>query len=179
VGDGDRNAFVLRDEEIDRGLDVYMGTTNAGRMLAREIAQTWGGKITEHAKTVGQKDGLDLVRLTFAVRLPEYKAGDVVVVKEEPAQITSVGTRTVQALDLRTGRMKHLDRDAVDKALVLKAEDALDAIVVADLGAELQLLDPVTYQTVTVLRPEGTDAVGETVKVLRHEGDLLLLRPGR
>lgn len=179
VSEGDRNAFVLRDEEVDRGLDVYMGTTNSGRMLAKQIAQEFGGKITEHAKTVGQKDGLDLVRMTFAVRLPEFKAGDVVIVKEEPSQITSVGARTVQALDLRTGRLKHLDRDAVEKALVLKREEALDAVVVADLGAELQLLDPVTYRTVSVLRPEGTDAVGETVKVLRFEGELLVLRPVR
>ncbi len=179
VSEGDRNAFVLRDEEVDRGLDVYMGTTNSGRMLAKQIAQEFGGKTTEHAKTVGQKDGLDLVRMTFAVRLPEYQAGDVVVVKEEPAQITSVGAKTVQALDLRTGRLKHIDRDAVDKALVLRREDALDAVVVADLGAELQLLDPVTYATVNVIRPEGTDSVGETVKVLRHEGELLVLRPTR
>lgn len=181
VGEGDRNAFVLRDEEIDRGLDVYMGTTNSGRMLAKQIAQEYGGKITEHHKTVGQKDGLDLVRMTFAVRLPEYKAGDVVILKEgdEPAQITSVGARTVQALDLRSGKMRHLDRDAVDKALVLRSEDALDAILVADLGQELQLLDPKTYATITVLKPEGFTPEGETVKVLRYEGDLLLVRPAK
>jgi nonsense-mediated mRNA decay protein 3 len=181
VSEGDRNAFVLRDEEIDRGLDVYMGTTNAGRMLAKQIAQEFGGKVTEHAKTVGQKDGLDLVRMTFAVRLPEYKAGDVVLVGDggEPAQITSVGAKTVQALDLRTGRLRHVERDAVDRAVVLRSEDAMDAVVVADLGAELQLLDPVTYRTVTVLRPEGADDVGETVKVLRFEGELLMLRPAQ
>jgi nonsense-mediated mRNA decay protein 3 len=179
VSDGDRNAFVLRDEEIDRGLDVYMGTTNSGRMLAKQIAQEFGGKIAEHHKTVGQKDGLDIIRMTFAVRLPEYKAGDIVVVKEEPAQITSVGAKTVQAIDLRTGKMRHIERDAVDKAVVLRSEDALDAVVVADLGAELQLLDPVTYKTVSVLRPEDMAEVGETVKVLRLEGELLMLRATR
>lgn len=178
VGDGDRNAFVLRDEEIDGGLDVYMGTTNSGRMLAKEIAHQFGGKTTEHHKTVGQKDGLDLVRMTFALRLPEYKAGDVVIVHDEPAQITSIGARTVQGLDLRTGRLKHLDRDAVDRALILKREDAQDAIVVADLGNELQMLDPVTYATVNILKPEGVD-IGATLPVLRHDGELLVLRPGK
>jgi len=176
VGDGDRNAFVLRDEDQDGGLDVYMGTTNSGRMLAKEIAHLYGGKVTEHHKTVGQKDGLDLIRMTFALRLPEYKAGDVALVKEDAYQITSVGAKTVQGLDLRSGRMKHIERDLVDKALILKREDAQDAVLVSSTDAELQLLDPKTYATVTVLRPEGME-LGETVSVLRHEGELLVLRP--
>jgi nonsense-mediated mRNA decay protein 3 len=179
VADGDRNAFVLRDEEIAGGLDVYMGTTNGGRMLAKQVAQEFGGKVTEHGKTVGQKDGLDIIRLTFALRLPQYKAGDVIVIHEEASQITSVGAKTVQVVDLRTGKAKHVERDLVDKALVLKSEDAQEAILVADLGHELQLLDPVTYATVHVRRPEGFALTGETVKVLRLEGDLLILRPAR
>src|SRR5437764_1378476 len=84
VTDGDRNAFVLRDEDVETGLDVYMGTTNSGRMLAKAIANEYGGRIAEHHKIVGQKDGLDLVRMTFAVRLPEYRAGDIVVLDHGP-----------------------------------------------------------------------------------------------
>src|SRR5438552_1800820 len=107
VSDGDRNAFVLRDEDVDTGVDVYMGTTNSGRMLAKAIANEYGGKINEHHKIVGQKDGLDLVRMTFAVRLPEYRAGDIVVLKDGAGVVTSVGAKTVQVADLRSGRLRH------------------------------------------------------------------------
>ena len=177
VSEGDRNAFVLRDEDADRGLDIYMGTTNSGRMLAKQIATEYGGKTTEHAKTVGQKDGLDLIRMTFAVRLPEYKAGDIVILKDEPFIVSSIGGKTVQAHELVSGKLRHVERAEMERALVIPREDALDAIVVSHHGNELQVMDPATYATVTVLRPEGMDDIGDTVQVIRHDGELLVLRP--
>lgn len=175
VADGDRNAFVLRDDEIDGGLDVYMGTTNSGRMLAKQIATEYGGKITEHAKTVGQKDGLDLVRMTFAVRLPEYQAGDIVILGDAPGRVTSVGQKTVQITDLRSGKARHVERIDVDRARVLRPDEARDAVVVSQTATELQLLDPWSYATVPVLRPAALASVGPTVRVLRHEGELIVI----
>lgn len=176
VAEGDRNAFVLRDEEIDRGLDIYMGTTNSGRMLAKQIATEFGGKTSEHPKTVGQKDGLDLIRLTFAVKLPQYRAGDVVVLREEVLRVSSIGAKTVQLTELRSGKLRHVERAEVDRALVLSPEAARDAVVVSASDAELQLLDPWTYETVSVLRPAALEKVGASVKVLKHEGELIPLQ---
>lgn len=175
VAEGDRNAFVLRDEAVDRGLDVYMGTTNSARMLAKAIATEFGGKTTEHPKTVGQKDGLDLVRMTFAVKLPEYRVGDVVVLGEEPFRVSSIGAKTVQLIEIPSGKLRHAERAEVERALVLSPEDAREAVVVSVDARELQLLDPWTYQTVSVLRPAGIASIGPTVRVLRHEGELIVL----
>lgn len=175
VSDGDRNAFVLRDEEIDRGLDIYMGTTNSGRMLSKEIAAQFGGKVTEHPKTVGQKDGLDLIRMTFAVKLPEYRAGDVVILDEEPLLVTSVGAKTVQVTDIVTAQARHVERAVVERAVVLSPEDAKEAVVVSESGGELQLLDPWTYETVTVLRPAALVDPGPTIDVLKFDGQLIPL----
>ena len=177
VTDGDRNAFVLRDEDVgDAGLDVYMGTTNSGRMLAKSIANEWGGRTAEHYKVVGQKDGLDLIRMTFAVRLPEYRSGDVVVLADGPGMVSSVGPKTVQVADIRTGRLRHVERVTVDDATVLQRSDARDAVVVSKQGGELQLLDPWNLATVSVLRPEGMNEIGPTVKVLKHDGELIVLK---
>jgi nonsense-mediated mRNA decay protein 3 len=176
VSEGDRNAFVLRDEEVDRGLDIYMGTTNSGRMLAKAIANEFGGKTSEHPKTVGQKDGLDLVRMTFAVKLPEYRAGDLVVMDEQVLRVTSIGQKTVQLTELRSGKPRHVERSLVERALVLSPRDAKEAVVVSATDGELQLLDPWTYETVSVLRPAELGRVGETVRVLKHEGELIPLR---
>ena len=173
VADGDRNAFVLRDEEIDRGLDIYMGTTNSGRMLAKQIANEFGGKTSEHPKTVGQKDGLDLIRLTFAVKLPQYRAGDIVVLGEEMLRVSSIGQKTVQMTEMRSGKLRHVERSLVERALVLSPRDAREAVVVTATDAELQLLDPWTYETVAVLRPASLREVGATVRVLKHEGELI------
>ncbi|MFA5860216.1 MAG: NMD3-related protein [Candidatus Thermoplasmatota archaeon] len=179
VTDGDRNAFVLRDEDADRGLDIYMGTTNSGRMLAKLIATEYGGKIQEHHKTVGQKDGLDLIRMTFAVRLPTFQRGDVVILGEQLGIVSSIGPKTVQVTDIRSGKLRHVERAEVEDAPVLSPRDAREAVVVHQTSEELQLLDPWTYATVSVLRPAGYEAIGETVPVLRHDGELIVLRTKR
>jgi nonsense-mediated mRNA decay protein 3 len=173
VADGDRSAFVLRDEEIDRGIDIYMGTTNSGRMLAKAISTEFGGKTSEHPKTVGQKDGLDLIRMTFAVKLPEYRAGDVVVLSDEVLRISSIGQKTVQLVELKSGKLRHVERAAVDRARVLSPRDAKDAVVVSATESELQVLDPWTYETVSVLRPAGLGDVAQNVRVLKHDGELI------
>lgn len=179
VTDGDRNAFVLRDEDADRGLDIYMGTTNSGRMLAKLIANEYGGKIQEHHKTIGQKDGLDIIRMTFAVRLPEFQRGDVVILGEQLGVVSSIGPKTVQVTDIRTGKLRHVERADVEDAPILSPRDARDAVVVHQTPDELQLLDPWTYATVSVLRPHGYDEVGASVPVLRHDGELIVLRVKR
>lgn len=176
VSDGDRNAFVLRDEEADRGLDIYMGTTNSARMLAKLIALEYGGHTTEHPKTVGRKDGLDLIRLTFAVKLPEYRAGDMVVLSDELFTVSSIGQKTVQLIELHTGRLRHVERAIVERALVLSPRDAREAVVVSADEKELQLLDPWTYETVSVLRPADLGELGATVNVLKHEGELIVVK---
>lgn len=176
VSDGDRNAFVLRDETVDRGIDIYMGTTNSGRMLAKTIATEFGGKTSEHPKTVGQKDGLDLIRLTFAVKLPEYRVGDILVLSDVLSRVSSIGPKTVQLLDMTTGKLRHVERSLVDRALVLSPRDAREAVVVSHDDKELQLLDPWTYQTVPVLRPAELVDVGASVHVIRHDGELIIVK---
>lgn len=173
VTDGDRSAFVLRDEEIDRGLDIYMGTTNSGRMLSKQISVEFGGKVSEHPKTVGQKDGLDLIRMTFAVKLPEYRAGDIVVLDDQALLVTSIGAKTVQLTEVSSGQARHVERAEVDRAVVLSPANAKEAVIVTADDQELQLLDPWNYETVTVLRPAALVELGETVDVLKHDGELI------
>ena len=176
VADGDRSAFVLRDEEIDRGIDIYMGTTNSGRMLAKQISNEFGGRTSEHPKTVGQKDGLDLIRMTFAVKLPEYRAGDIVVLDDEVFRVSSIGAKTVQLTELKSAKLRHVERVAMDRAYVLSPKDAREAVVVSATATELQLLDPWSYETVTVLRPADLGDVDATVDVLKHDGELIPFR---
>lgn len=176
VQDGDRNAFVLKDEETDRGLDIYMGTTNSGRMLAKLIALEYGGHTSDHPKTVGRKDGLDLIRLTFAVKLPEYRANDIIVMSDEIFTISSIGQKTVQLIELHTGRLRHVERILVERAHILSPEDSREAVVVSSDDKELQLLDPWSYETVSVIRPKDLVDLGSTVDVLKHDGELIVIK---
>ncbi|HLE96595.1 MAG TPA: NMD3-related protein, partial [Candidatus Thermoplasmatota archaeon] len=175
VSEGDRNAFVLRDEEIHGGLDIVVGTTNAARMMAKALLQEFGGKVTESARLAGKKDGNDLYRITFAIRLPEYGVGDAVVVQDAVRIVKSIGSKHVTLLDPTTGRVSTFDRGTVDEAPILARSEAQEAVVVSAAKGELQVLDPWTLATVSVLKPAGMEDAPLSVQVVRWEGELVVL----
>ncbi len=175
VDAGDRHAFVLKDEAVKGGLDVFVATNNAGRQMAKAIASEFGGRVKEHPKIAGQKDGVELWRITFAVRLPDYRAGDLVVIEDEPLLVAKVGPKAVTLARLATRHERHVDRERLEGANVLARRDARDAVVVSRTTTELQVLDPWTFATVTVLRPAGVPDDAASVAVLRWEDEIIAI----
>lgn len=175
VDEGDRNAFVLKDEEVEGGLDIYVALNNSGRQIGKAIVAEMGGRLREHPKIAGQKDGLEIWRITFAIRLPEYRNGDVVVLGERLFHVSGLTAKSANLRDARTGHQRTVDHEEMTKATVLAAVDAKEAVVVSQTATEAQVLDPSSYATVTVLKPAGVTSFGDTVRVVRWEGELIPL----
>ncbi|WP_457548986.1 60S ribosomal export protein NMD3 [Archaeoglobus sp.] len=76
-----QKAFVSKVVERKEGIDFYFGDRNIGRKVSREIVKVLGGKLIESRKLHTRIDGRNIYRYTFAVRLPCYRAGDIVLDK--------------------------------------------------------------------------------------------------
>ncbi|MHB8604971.1 MAG: 60S ribosomal export protein NMD3 [Thermoplasmatota archaeon] len=175
VADGDRDAFVLKDEMNKGGLDVYVGQIQAARGMSKVIATELGGRVTEHPKIAGVRDGRELWRVTFLVKLPNYRVGDAVIMDDAPLVVLAVDAKKVKLRDPQSGYARTVERDDLEGASVLAGSDAREALVVAADKKELQVLDPWTYATVTVLRGAATAESGGSVRVARWNGELVLL----
>lgn len=163
---GDRDTFVTKTEEVRGGLDIYMSTSDAGKQVARRMTDEYGGGYDDSATLVGEKDGEELHRVTYAVSLPEFVPGDVVEVDGTPLLVTH-NDGVLKGVDLRTGDRRSFS-DASPRHLG-RADDAEPTTVVSvsEDGSEVQILDPETYETVTVERPSFLAASqGENVDVL-------------
>jgi len=57
-------------EELPEGWDVYFTDTLAARSVARLAKQRYGTPIVESASLFGRKNGQDVYRVTFCVRIP-------------------------------------------------------------------------------------------------------------
>lgn len=146
---GDRDTFVSRVEEVDGGLDVYMSTNRSGRDLARRVADRYGGSVRDSASLVGMEDGREVHRVTYAVRLPEFVEGDVVLVGGSPVAVTETGD-DVEGVDLRSG--EHVRQEG--EARKIGSLDDVEVTRVVSRGdGEIQVLDPETYETVTLQEP--------------------------
>jgi nonsense-mediated mRNA decay protein 3 len=57
-------------EELPEGWDVFFTETIAARSVARLIEQRYGAAFKQSASLFGRKDGRDVYRVTFLVRIP-------------------------------------------------------------------------------------------------------------
>lgn len=175
-GEQRTGAYASKTEHVRGGYDLYMGSQEVGRLLARELAERYGADYAESSKLVGRRDGRDLMRFTLRVRLPPYLPGDFVVVDGKPCKVIRHAKRLLTLWDLERGERIQRDPKRVKNLKVIGlAADEKDAIVVSFHDGSLQLLDPVSLKTVD-LDVTGRDLrQRETVRIFRHEDRLFVL----
>ncbi len=165
---GDRLGFIAKTEGLCEGVDLYVGSIKLGKQICRAIIDVFGGKFSESPKLVGQKNGEDLYRITFALRLPEFVRGDIISVDDKVVEVQGCG-KHVSGIDLETGkRFMENFNDLMDVKKLCRREDAVSAVLVADEGRTIQVMDPDTYESVTIKRPEFLSAEpGNEIKIVK------------
>ena len=68
--------FVSRQRLLKEGLDIYVSSMECGRRISRAIVKRLGGNFTESRRLYGRKDGRNIYRTSFAVRLPGLREGE-------------------------------------------------------------------------------------------------------
>lgn len=168
-----RQLFITKMEIVPGGVDVYLSSIALGRSIAKELGEAFCAETKESPKLVGQTtDGQDMYRLTYLVRLPDYRPGDVVVFQGRHCKLTRVNGGGGRLLDLENFRERSVRRaDMTEIRLYEKASDLKRATVVSTSGSEIQVLDPSSYATVDLRVPEGAE-IGDSVDVVRVEDAL-------
>ncbi len=160
---GNQKAFVSKIVERREGFDFYFGDRNVGRKIARTIANELGGKIVESKKIHTRRDGKDVYRFTYAVRLPGYREGDIV---EDGGKVCVVTNR-------RLGRGITVNGEKVNlrnPKVIARREDVLEAIVVDYDEYILEVLHPLRNEVVRIKRPRGEFRLGDVVKIVEYRG---------
>jgi len=173
---GDRLAFISKITERDEGIDVYVGSTKLGTQICRAVIDVFGGKYTESPSLVGQKDGVDIYRVTFALRLPEFVRGDIVSVNDRVIVVQKYG-KHVRGIDLETGKKIVEPTDRVGKIIKLgSVDDAVSTVLVTYEGKTIQVLDPETYESVTIRKPEFLNVeAGDEINIIKTGKGIFVL----
>jgi nonsense-mediated mRNA decay protein 3 len=165
---GDRLAFISSALEQKEGTDLYMGSMNASRQVCRLIISELGGSFTESPTLIGMKDGKNLYRVTYAIRLPEFSAGDIVRFRGRTIQIKSSGKK-VNGISLEDGsRFISTPEELKGAEKVANIGDAIMTVLVSIEENAILVLDPETYETVAIKKPVSFSAeAGSEIPVLK------------
>jgi len=175
---GDRNAYITEVSDTDGGLDMKVSTTQMGGGIAERIVRQLGGSYdTAETLVTEDEDGNEVYRVTYAVRLPRYRPGAIIDPEDGdgPLVVRSV-QGNLKGVRLSSGEAYEAsfeDADAPDARRLATREDAVETTLVAvEDDNAVQVLDPETYETKTIPRPDYLDADADSVPVVKSRAGL-------
>ena len=109
--------FVSKEHMLKEGLDIYVSSAEYGRRISRAIVKKLGGNFSESKKLYGRKDGRDIYRVTFLVRLPGFKQGEVVKIGNKKILVEKViAGKGIEGVDMNTGEPMFVSKKELIKA---------------------------------------------------------------
>jgi nonsense-mediated mRNA decay protein 3 len=109
--------FISKEVVLKEGLDLYVSSMECGRRISNEIVRRLGGSYSESQKLYGRKDGKNIYRVSFSVRLPGFKAGDMVQIDDRRISVEEViEGRGVEGVDIDTGEKVFVSKRETTKA---------------------------------------------------------------
>lgn len=173
---GERLSYISDTQETKDGLDIVIGSQHIGLAIVQAIVQQMGGKYTTHPKLVGEKDGRQLFRITYSLRLPRFQRGDVVRTGRRYAEVIYSDTKQIRIFDLADGTVRNIREEDIS-GLIGNVRDAEEAMIAYADGDTLGILDPGTGVTTECVAGSRIHAIaGETIRFLRDRDELVLIR---
>jgi nonsense-mediated mRNA decay protein 3 len=172
----DRMTFISDIKELREGIDIYIVPTYAGEQIAKAIIEKCGGNFSRAAKLAGRREGRDLYRVSFAVRLPQFMAGNIISIGDDVIDITSMGKR-ITGTNLKTGTRFNSDLgDLAGAELLCHRSDAKTAVITMVQDDEIQVLDPDSYEPIILPRPAFLSAKGgDEISVIKTRNFIFVL----
>ena len=181
--DGDRESFVTEVLDQPEGKDVKLSTNKLGKAVATQITEELGGSYSEAPTLVTEDgDGNEVYRVTFAVRLPKFRPGDVIDPDDDEGPVLVRSVRgNLKGVRMATGEpyeARFEEGETPDAEKIAEADDAVETTVVTvEDDNAVQVLDPETYEAVTVARPPSVDADAASVDAVKTDVGLYVVPP--
>jgi len=165
-------SFLSREERVRGGLDFYVGSNSLARTLAKEIQSNLGGEVSSSRKIYGRKEGKEVYRVTFLIRLPKYSLGDVLLLKNELVQVVRMGP-SIGVVSLTDGMERSYKLADIRGARTLDYE-VEEAIILSQSKEEIQVMDPTTMKTITLAKPPKFETNKEKITIIKTERGLFV-----
>jgi nonsense-mediated mRNA decay protein 3 len=175
---GYRLAFITKVEELPEGTDVYIGSNSSARQVCKLAAERFGCSYSESPSLAGKKDGKDIYRITYSLRLPRFVPGDIINTGGDAVLIRHSGKRTTGLL-LGSGLEFSENTDRLKNAVkIADVEDAVSAVLVSVEDDIVQVMHPTTFRPLTLKKPAHLSGRGgDDIRIVVIGDEIFILPP--
>ncbi|HWQ67611.1 MAG TPA: 60S ribosomal export protein NMD3 [Methanospirillum sp.] len=172
--EGNRLSFITRFDEGREGLDIVIGSQAIGEQIARDLTRRLGGKFSTHPTLIGEKMGQRLYRITYAVRLPRFRRGDIIAVRQAFGEVLHSEGKTINYLDLATGLPKTIPASLPIRHIGHVRDAELFQVIYID-GSIIGVMNE-SGKTEEIHSPSWRHpSQGDTVRIVRDEDRVLIV----
>ena len=173
---GNRALFITDIGEEHGGLDFYLSEKGAGLVIAKSIKDQYGGAIKQSSKNIGMKDGKQLYRITYIVRLPSFVKSDFLKIDNSFFLVISVHGNKVKIVNLESWEESIKDVKSIQKVKKEGNQELVkDMILVSQTEEEIQVMDPKNYEIKIIRVPKPVSFDSKTIKVVIFEDKLFII----
>lgn len=172
---GARTLFITDMGKEHGGLDFFLSDKSIALKIAKKIIEAHGGEFKQSSSLVGMKDGREVYRMTYLVRLPSYKTGDVIKFQKNVYYVEATSPNKIHLIELSTGNSivvqpKEITNEFVYDDTSIKKE----MIVVSQTKKEVQLMDKSTYKLYDIPKTQDKPIQTEVINVFMIDDNVYL-----
>lgn len=173
---GDMLAFVTKIEKLPEGTDVYLGSNSTARQICRTAAERFGCSFSESSTLAGKEDGKNIYRITYSLRLPRLRPGDIIKIEDKPVLVRHSGKRT-SGVYLESGEEFSDNTDRLEGAeKVGDINNAVSAVLISVEKNTVSVMHPKTFRPATIKKPAYLSAGGgDEIKIVIIAGNIYIL----
>lgn len=152
----DRKLFVNREEKVRGGVDIYVSDKHHAKQIVSRLSEEFGATVRESPQLAGRRDGREIYRVTYSIRLPPYRRGDVIKIDEKFFVIRDITNKGFSAMDIDAGKLylfKHREFEEKGGMVVCRQKDIARSQVICFFEDVVQILHPKTYEVMEVKKP--------------------------
>jgi nonsense-mediated mRNA decay protein 3 len=173
-----KNLFLADFGREHGGLDFYLSDKQAAFTIIKKLRETYGGQIITSSKNIGIKDGKQVYRDTYLLRLPSFQKGDIIKFENTFYFVIKIVSNRVYLHNLDSNEPMIQDVSDIKKAIIIGNKDLVkEMIVISEKEKEIQVMDQGNYSIFILKKSNDQKIKTETVKVILIDEEHRYLYP--
>ena len=173
---GNRGLFVTDINYEKTGIDFLLSDKQAAATIIKKAQEELSGEITVSSSNVGMKDGKQVYRMTYLLRLPSFRKHSILAKDNDLFFVLSLSNNMVHVLDLKTWNKHSFQLKDIEPINSYDYEEFVQQmIVVSQNEEEVQVMDKKTYVITVIKKPKKMTFSLEQIPIIRFEDSLFLL----
>jgi len=175
---GNRKLFLADYGREHGGLDFFLSDKQAAYAILKKVQDHFGGTITTSSKNVGMKDGKQLYRYTYLLRLFPFEISDVIKIEEQYFIVSNVHKNYIHLINLSTMVESTVDATDLEGVNVIGNKDLQkEMILISENQDEIQVMDKKSYHIRIVQNPRKMQIKDEFVSIIFIDEEHMFLNP--